>query len=70
MLKISCRHGRLKGNGPCSRPGFEIFGVQARSSLQPEKAGEFTVAKCPDWVNVIALTDANEVVLVEQHRHG
>ena len=24
----------------------------------------------PDWVQVVAVTDANEVVLIEQYRHG
>lgn len=49
---------------------FEIYGVRARSGQQADKVGDFAVAKCPNWVNVIALTDTNEVVLVEQHRHG
>jgi 8-oxo-dGTP pyrophosphatase MutT (NUDIX family) len=30
----------------------------------------FYVLDCPDWVNVIALTDRNEVVLVRQFRAG
>ena len=51
-------------------PIFEIMGVRSRSSLLEEKVGNFAVARCPDWGNVIALTDRDEVVLVEQHRHG
>jgi ADP-ribose pyrophosphatase len=30
----------------------------------------YYVFEYPDWVNVVALTDAQEVVLVRQYRHG
>jgi len=30
----------------------------------------FFVIECPDWVNVIALTRTNDVVLIEQYRQG
>ena len=30
----------------------------------------FFVVECPDWVNVIALTKDNDVVLIEQYRQG
>ena len=30
----------------------------------------FFVIECPDWVNVIALTKQNDVVLIEQYRQG
>jgi 8-oxo-dGTP pyrophosphatase MutT (NUDIX family) len=30
----------------------------------------FSVLEAPDWINVIALTPENEVVLVEQYRYG
>ena len=35
-----------------------------------EKSGEFYVLDAADWINVIALTPENNVVLVEQFRHG
>jgi 8-oxo-dGTP pyrophosphatase MutT (NUDIX family) len=40
-----------------------------------ERAGDklksnFFVLENPDWVNIIALTETNEVVLIEQFRHG
>jgi 8-oxo-dGTP pyrophosphatase MutT (NUDIX family) len=35
-----------------------------------EKKATFFVIENPDWVNIIALTKANEVVLIEQFRHG
>ncbi len=31
---------------------------------------DFFVLHAPDWVNVIALTEADKVVLVRQYRHG
>lgn len=30
----------------------------------------FSVLDAPDWINVIALTSENEIVLVEQYRYG
>lgn len=30
----------------------------------------FSIIEAPDWINVIALTDKDEVVLVEQYRYG
>jgi 8-oxo-dGTP pyrophosphatase MutT (NUDIX family) len=62
--KVEAEHSLLE------TPIFEIMAVRARSGLDPDKAGDFAVARCPDWVNIIALTDNDEVVLVEQHRHG
>ncbi len=32
--------------------------------------GEFVVLEAPDWVNVVAVTPQQEVVLVRQFRHG
>ncbi len=34
------------------------------------RQGYFFIIDTPDWVNVIALTDDNEIVLIEQFRHG
>lgn len=33
-------------------------------------AGDFYVMDLPNWVNVVALTPAREVVLIRQYRHG
>jgi ADP-ribose pyrophosphatase len=43
---------------------------RSRSTLRPDRSGDFVAFDFPDWVNVIAFTDAGEVVLVEQWRHG
>ncbi len=31
---------------------------------------EFHVLHCPNWAAVVALTDAGQIVMVEQYRHG
>ncbi len=49
---------------------FSLDRVRARSALRPQHQSDFIVLRAPHWVNVIALTDADEVVLVEQYRHG
>jgi 8-oxo-dGTP pyrophosphatase MutT (NUDIX family) len=34
------------------------------------RRNEFYVVEAPDWINVVAVTEANEFVLVRQYRHG
>lgn len=48
---------------------FEYFKV---SSTSPDsgKTGQFDVLKCRNWVNIIALTPNQEVVIVKQYRQG
>lgn len=49
-----------------------IFALTARQARSPRTGatGEFYVLEMADWVNVIALTDEGEVLLVRQYRHG
>ena len=50
-------------------PIFEL----SRSRQQSPMSGRehhFLRLDCPDWVNVIAVTEAGLMVLVEQYRHG
>ena len=49
-----------------------IFSLTARQARSPRTGAtsEFYVLEMPDWVNVIALTDEREVLLVRQYRHG
>lgn len=49
---------------------FQISRVRAQSALRPGHASDFVVLHAPHWVNVIALTDYDHVVFVEQYRHG
>jgi 8-oxo-dGTP pyrophosphatase MutT (NUDIX family) len=51
---------------------FKVFSVR-RETLRSPRTGRphpFYVLDCPDWVNVVALTDRNEAVLVRQFRAG
>jgi len=32
--------------------------------------GEYWVSEYPDWVNVVAITRQDEIVLIRQYRHG
>ncbi len=34
------------------------------------RSSDFYIVHAPDWVNIIAITEANEIVLIEQFRHG
>lgn len=48
---------------------FKLERVRRRSGLTGE-AHDFVHLDCPDWINVVALTDAGELVCVRQERHG
>jgi ADP-ribose pyrophosphatase len=47
-----------------------IFKVREDSMQSGEKKGSFFIIENPDWVNVIAITKSDEIVLIEQFRHG
>ena len=49
-----------------------VFRVRRDRSINPRDGREhdFYVIEAPDWINVIPLTAKNEVVLIEQYRHG
>jgi 8-oxo-dGTP pyrophosphatase MutT (NUDIX family) len=54
------------------RADFEIFHVRSDRARSP-RTGEvekFNIAESPDGVTVIALTEAGELVMVEQFRHA
>lgn len=57
-----------------SDPGkdYGIFRVRTDRSRSPrtDEVEEFKIAESPDGVTVIALTDAGELVMVEQFRHA
>jgi ADP-ribose pyrophosphatase len=50
----------------------EVFKVKRNKSVSPRDESEhyFFCLEAPDWVNVIPLTANNEVVMIEQYRHG
>jgi len=49
-----------------------IFTLNAhrRSSQETGRQGDFYVLDAGDWVNVVAVTRDDRIVLVEQYRHG
>jgi 8-oxo-dGTP pyrophosphatase MutT (NUDIX family) len=50
-------------------PIFELSRSRQRSPASGREH-QFLRLDCSDWVNVIALTDDGQMVLVEQYRHG
>src|SRR3954451_15104544 len=51
---------------------FRIFQIRSDIRRSPRTGAEhdFFVLDCVDWVNVIALTADQQLVMVEQYRHG
>lgn len=51
---------------------FEIFEIRRHLAVSPRtgETHERVRIHAPDWVNVIAITPRDEVVLVEEFRHG
>ncbi|HEX8844564.1 MAG TPA: NUDIX hydrolase [Pyrinomonadaceae bacterium] len=49
-----------------------VFHVRRDWSLNPrdQREHDFYCIEAPDWINVIPLTARNEVVMIEQYRHG
>ncbi|MGH9901890.1 MAG: NUDIX hydrolase, partial [Pyrinomonadaceae bacterium] len=49
-----------------------VFQVRRDRSANPRDGREhdFYVIEAPDWINVIPLTADDEVVMIEQYRHG
>ena len=58
--------------GTHSLGDFSIFQLRSVRRRSPRNGVErdFYVMDCSDWVNVIAITAENELILVEQFRHG
>ena len=51
---------------------YRIFTIRSDTKISPRtgKSHDFYVIDSAHWVNVIALTPDNQMVLVEQYRHG
>ena len=51
---------------------YRIFTTRADRKVSPRthKEMEFYVIESRHWVNIIALTEKNEIVMIEQFRHG
>ncbi|MFY0684802.1 MAG: NUDIX hydrolase [Balneola sp.] len=48
---------------------FKVLSREMKIESEGHKA-TFSIIEAPDWINVIALTDNEEIVLVEQYRYG
>src|SRR5947208_9210655 len=51
---------------------FRIFSIRSDQKISPrtEQPHDFFVIESVNWVNVVALTPADQIVMVEQFRHG
>jgi 8-oxo-dGTP pyrophosphatase MutT (NUDIX family) len=51
---------------------YRIFTVRSDEKVSPRtgRTHDFYIIDCVDWVNVLALTPRQELVMVEQYRHG
>lgn len=58
--------------GSRSLGDFRVFKVRSDLKVSPRtgRQHDFMVLECGDWVNVIALTSTQHLVMVEQFRHG
>lgn len=51
---------------------LKIFSVKKVTRRHPEwnREGDFVVLDSPQWINIIPITPDNNVVMIEQYRHG
>ena len=49
---------------------FTLLEQTSSSVINPKKYGKFSVLEAPDWVNVIAITADEQVVMIRQYRQG
>jgi ADP-ribose pyrophosphatase len=54
------------------RGDFRIFSLRADEKISPRtnQSHEFFIIDCVNWVNVVAVTPDQELVMIEQFRHG
>ena len=51
---------------------YRVFQIARHDATHPRTGAvrTFSVIDSPHWVNVVAITDSDEIVLVRQYRHG
>src|SRR5438093_11625769 len=51
---------------------FRIFTIRSDRKISPrtQREHDFFVIDCVNWVNVIAVTPDQNLVMIEQYRHG
>lgn len=64
------QHWQKVGTKPVG--DFRIFKIRSDEKISPRTGRhcDFFVIESVDWVNVIAVTPRDELVMVEQYRHG
>ena len=67
---MTLKHWELVGSKQVG--DFRIFKIRSDEKISPRtgKQCDFFVLESADWVNVIAVTPRDELVMVEQYRHG
>ena len=60
---------KISSNSPAK---YSIFSIRTDRKVSPRTGQEhdFFVIECVDWVNVVATTPDNHIVMIEQFRHG
>ncbi len=55
-----------------SGPSYRIFSLRIDTARAPHsgKEHDFYIIDSPDWVNIIPITEDNQVVMVKQFRHA
>lgn len=53
-------------------PAYRIFSLRTDTAQAPRtgKEHDFIIIDSPDWINVIPLTEQEDVIMVKQYRHG
>ena len=51
---------------------FKIFDIEKLKTISPRTGKElpFFVLNCQDWINIIAITKENKIIMVKQYRFG
>jgi 8-oxo-dGTP pyrophosphatase MutT (NUDIX family) len=51
---------------------YRIFTIRSDIKVSPrtQRSHDFYIIDCVDWVNVVAVTAQQQLVMVEQYRHG
>lgn len=51
---------------------YKIFKIKAVQAISPRtnNTGQFYTIETNDWVNIIAVTENQEIVMIKQYRHG
>ncbi len=64
------KHWSVEGTSHVVRDRWISLRADSCSTPAGESVSPYYVLEYPDWVNVLALTEQNEVILVRQYRHG